>query len=78
MVRLARTFFAAVAILFAIPVAGAGSAEAASVVSNPVAPSQPVIPQIHALDCTGGTGSFEYGPGFRWEDGWRGMGCYPC
>ncbi|HEV7851514.1 MAG TPA: hypothetical protein VGP27_09150 [Mycobacterium sp.] len=40
--------------------------------------TQPAAPEVHALDCRGGTGAMGCGPGWFWRDGWRGWACYPC
>lgn len=65
--------------VIASALAGAPTASAASVNNNPVQPRPTTqVPIITALDCVGGTGLEGCGPGWRWRDGWRGFGCYPC
>jgi hypothetical protein len=56
----------------------AQSAQAAQPNHDTIVYTQPVKPDVHALDCVGTTGRFGCGPGWFWRDGWRGWGCYPC
>jgi hypothetical protein len=76
--KIVMTVAAGAMLLGSLTTAQIAQAAQTSATHDTIVYTQPAAPEVHALDCRGGTGAMGCGPGWFWRDGWRGWACYPC